>query len=140
MKRAMRAAMPLFLAVLFALSQPALAQRQARCTFKEMKPDRRGWARFQCSDCSIVTVKQGPWSQRHVAKSVCAQVVPGAPVKIFQPKKPKPPTAKPVDPPQERHPIGELEIRILIDLIKTDCGELRSCYEPLIKKLRYSRE
>lgn len=68
-----------------AFAQPALAAGEKPCKFMQLKPDRRGWARFQCPDCSVVTVKQGPWSQRHVAKSVCAQVGPGPSAKAVVP-------------------------------------------------------
>ncbi|MCP4667201.1 MAG: hypothetical protein GY849_12640 [Deltaproteobacteria bacterium] len=52
----------------------------------------------------------------------------------------RPPTVKPLDPPQENCPKNELEIMVLLDLIRTDCGNLRTCYEPLIQNSRCLRE
>ena len=72
-------------ALVLAFTLPALAGDATPCKFMQLEPDRRGWARFQCPDCSVVTVKQGPWSQRHVAKSVCAQVGPGTSAKVIAP-------------------------------------------------------
>ncbi len=140
MKRAITIAIPSFFAALLAFSQPLLADRRTPCKFEEKKPDRRGWARFQCPDCSVVTVKQGPWSQKFVARSVCCQVGPGDKVKIVLPNNRKPARAKPLDHSQEIQAGNKLEIMVIRDLIMTDCGNIRSCYEPLIQSSRYLRD
>ena len=86
-KYIMKKMIPVFFsfALALAFTQPALAGDEKPCKFMQLEPDRRGWARFQCPDCTVVSVKQGPWSQRHVAKSVCAQVGPGASARAIVP-------------------------------------------------------
>ena len=83
----MKKLIPVFFSCVLAFSfiQPALAGDERPCEFMQLEPDPRGWARFQCPDCSVVSVKQGPWSQRYVAKSVCAQVGPGPSAKAVVP-------------------------------------------------------
>ena len=75
----------LSLALVLGFAQTLLSGDEPPCKFQQLKPDRRGWARFRCPDCTVVSVKQGPWSQRHVARSVCAQVGPGTSAQAIVP-------------------------------------------------------
>ena len=76
----------LLVAVAVAFSQPVWAGGKSPCAFKKLKSDRKGWERFQCPDCSVVSVKYGPWSMWHVAKTVCSNIGPGRRAQIVIPK------------------------------------------------------